>query len=163
MTYEDINLGSIWSLNSNRLEVVGVSIGLDRVISISYRYLSQYDRVCSMPVVDFLSSFNEEIPPHESTESTDSSELPEDKIYELSQYDPIYESVYYWVFKNNPTVLHRIVKELREIIRADYGYYEDDVNNNMKVLHNLKSVKDIEGLKTVIDKAGFKLQIKELL
>lgn len=84
-------------------------------------------------------------------------------IYELSNYDHMLESVCYWHFKNNSTALRRLIRELREIIRADDGYYEDDVKNNIEVLHNLKSVKDIEDLKIVIDKVGFKLQLKELL
>lgn len=157
MTYEDINLGSIWCLNLNRLEVVGINIGIDRVINVSYRYLSQYSRVCSMPVVDFLSTFNEEIPPNESPE------ILENRVYELSQYDHLLDSIYYWHFKNNPTVLRRLIRELREVIRADDGYYEGDLRDNIEVLHNLKSVNSIEELKVVIGKVGFKLELKELL
>lgn len=61
MTYEDINLGSLWRFNSRRLEVVGLNIGSDRVIKVSYRYLSQYDLVCAMPVSDFLNTFDEDV------------------------------------------------------------------------------------------------------
>lgn len=84
-------------------------------------------------------------------------------IYELSNYDHMLESVCYWHFKNNSTVLRRLIRELREIIRNDECYYESDLRDNIEVLHNLKSVKDIEDLKIVIDKVGFKLQLKELL
>ena len=84
-------------------------------------------------------------------------------IYELSNYDHMLESVCYWHFKNNSTVLRRLIRELRVIIRNDECYYESDLRDNIEVLHNLKSVKDIEDLKIVIDKVGFKLQLKELL
>lgn len=84
-------------------------------------------------------------------------------IYELSNYDHMLESMCYWHFKNNSTVLRRLIRELRVIIRNDECYYGSDLRDNIEVLHNLKSVKDIEDLKVVIDKVGFKLQLKELL
>lgn len=84
-------------------------------------------------------------------------------IYELSNYDHMLESVCYWHFKNNSTVLRRLIRELREIIRADECYHESDLRDNIEVLHNLKSVKDIEGLKSVISEAGFSLKLIELL
>ena len=84
-------------------------------------------------------------------------------IYELSKYDYMYESEFFWHFKNDRTVLSRMIRELRDIIRSDDGYYEWDLRINIEVLHNLKSVRSIEELEGVISKVGFKLELKELL
>lgn len=56
-----------------------------------------------------------------------------------------------------------MIRELRDIIRSDDGYYEWDLSINIEVLHNLKSVRSIEELEGVISKVGFKLELKELL
>lgn len=84
-------------------------------------------------------------------------------IYELAFYDHLYEYDFYWHFKKDNTSVHRIKKFLRESLREDTGYFEDDVKDNIKALHLLKSADSIEGIMSVLNGTGWKLKEKELL
>lgn len=84
-------------------------------------------------------------------------------IYELSFYDPLYEYDFYWHFKKDDTSVHRIKAFLRDSLRNDTGYFEDDVKDNMKALHLLKGVDSIEGIMSVLKGTGWILKEKELL
>lgn len=84
-------------------------------------------------------------------------------IYELSVYEPLLESIFYYNFKKDDTSAQRIKRFLREQIRLDAGYYDDDVKNNMKILHLLKGANSIEGITKVLDKTSWRLIERGLL
>lgn len=51
------NIASLWKIGCRNLEVVGINMGADRIIKVSYRYLSEYDLVCEMNIQDFRDTF----------------------------------------------------------------------------------------------------------
>lgn len=59
-------------------------------------------------------------------------------IYELREYDYLYDDTFCYQFKNDDTVVWRVKEFLREQIRNDVGYYDDDIRSNIKILHLLK-------------------------
>lgn len=88
-----------------------------------------------------------------------------DTIYELSNFDYMYDSTFYYQFKNDDTVARRVKAFLREQLRYDSGYFEDDVRDNLRVLHILKEVNTIEEIMGIlgIARTGWNLEEKELL
>ena len=84
-------------------------------------------------------------------------------IYELSNYDYMYDCNFYYQFKNDETVVGRIKGFLRESLR--YGSVYDDVRDNMVLLHKLKQVNTIAEVKGILGvaKTGWDLEEKELL
>lgn len=86
-------------------------------------------------------------------------------IYELSNFDYLYDSTFYYQFKNDGTVAWRVKAFLREQLRYDSGYFEDAVRNNMELLHLLKGVVTIDGIIGILEssKVNWDLKLKELL
>lgn len=84
-------------------------------------------------------------------------------IYELSVYDHMYDCDFYYQFKNDNTVVGRIKGFLREQLRHDSDYFEDDIKDNMRVLHLLKEVDSIEGIVNLLERTNWGLKEKGLL
>ena len=86
-------------------------------------------------------------------------------IYELSNFGYLYDSTFYYQFKNDDTVAQRVKAFLREKLRYDSGYFEDDVRTNMELLHLLKGVVTIDGIIGILEssKVNWGLKEKELL
>jgi len=86
-------------------------------------------------------------------------------IYELSNFDYLYDSTFYYQFKNDDTVAWRVKAFLREQSRYDSGYFEGDVRGNMELLHLLKGVVTIDGIIGILEssKVNWDLKEKELL
>lgn len=86
-----------------------------------------------------------------------------DTIYELSNFDYMYDCNFYYQFKSDDKVVGRIRSFLREQLRHDSGYFEEDVKENMRVLHLLKGVDSIEGIVGLLEKTNWSLEEKGLL
>lgn len=86
-----------------------------------------------------------------------------DTIYELSNFDYMYDYSFYYQFKNDDTVVGRIKGFLREQLRHDSDYFEDDVKDNMRVLHLLKGVHNIEDIANLLERTNWSLEEKGLL
>lgn len=84
-------------------------------------------------------------------------------IYELSVYVPLLESFLYYNFKKDNTPAQRIKSFLREQLRLDTGYYDDDVKENMKILHLLKTADSIEDIVDVLERTSWGLIERGLL
>lgn len=86
-------------------------------------------------------------------------------IYELSNFDYMCDSTFYYQFKNDDTVAWRVKAFLREQLRYDSDYFEDDVRDNIVLLSRLKGVNTIEEIVGIlgIARTGWELKEKELL
>lgn len=86
-------------------------------------------------------------------------------IYELPVYDHMYDCDFYYQFKSDDTVAWRVKAFLREYLRYDSGYFEDDMKKNMELLHRLKGVNTIEEIMGIlgIARTGWDLKERELL
>lgn len=86
-------------------------------------------------------------------------------IHELSVYDHMYDCDFYYQFKNDNTVAWRVKAFLRGQLRYDSGYFEDDVKENMELLHLLKGVVTIDGIIGILEssKVNWDLKERELL
>lgn len=86
-----------------------------------------------------------------------------DMVYELSNYDYMYDRTFYYHFKKDDTMVSRIKTFIRSQLRYDSGYFEDDERYNIEALHMLKGVSDLEGITPILEKVGWYLEEKELL
>lgn len=84
-------------------------------------------------------------------------------IYELSVYDPLLEYFFYYNFKKGSTSHQRIKHFLREQLRLDTGYYDDDVRENIKIIHLLKGVDSIKDIVDVLEGTSWRLIERTLL
>ena len=82
-------------------------------------------------------------------------------IYELTNYDHLYDCNFYYQFNNDETVVGRIKGFLRDSLRYD----SEDGRDNIILLHKLKQVNTITEIKGVLGmvSTGWDLKEKELL
>lgn len=84
-------------------------------------------------------------------------------MYELREYDYLYDDIFYYQFKNDETVVARVKGFFRELLDLDEGSFERDREENMRVLHLIKSVRSVDELIEAIRGTRFSLREKDLL
>lgn len=84
-------------------------------------------------------------------------------IYELREYDYLYDDIFYYQFKNDETVVARVKGFFRWLLDLDEGSFERDREENMRILHLIKSVRSVDELVEAISGTRFSLREKELL
>ena len=84
-------------------------------------------------------------------------------MYELREYDYLYDATFYYQFKNDETVVARVKRFFRYLVDLDEGGYERGREENMRILHLIKSVRSVDELVEAISGTRFSLREKELL
>lgn len=84
-------------------------------------------------------------------------------IYELAKYDYMYDETFYYQFKKDDTSVARIKSLLRQCLSYDAYFEESNKKGNIKAIHLLKTVRDIDSLIKVLEITDYELKEKELL